>query len=182
VTAHAGRAGEVEIRRARSGDAPQIGAYHHRCWIEGYAGLVDQATLDGLRVEDQVARWTRALREEPDVPVFVAVAGGVPVGHVRVEADTITNVYVHPRHWGGGIGRTLLGVGEDLLRTTGHDVGVLWTIVGNERAIALYTSAGWASDGTTEVHTSSAGVPIEELRMTKHLVGEHPLGRASRLE
>jgi GNAT superfamily N-acetyltransferase len=166
----------MEIRRARPEDALWIGDYHHRCWIEGYAGLVDQATLDSLRVEDQIARWACALREEPDVPVVVALVGGVPVAHVRVEADTITNVYVDPHYWGGGIGRTLLSVGEDLLRTAGHEFGVLWTIVGNERAIALYASAGWAPDGTIEVHDSSAGVPVEEQRMTKCLIGEPPLG------
>ena len=127
-------------------------------------------------MEDRVALWATALCEEPDTPVVVALVGGVPVGHVRVDADTITNVYVDPDHWRRGIGRTLLGVGEDLLKNTGHDHGVLWTIVGNERAIALYTSAGWKPDGTVEEHDSSAGIPVTEQRMTKYLIRGPNLG------
>jgi hypothetical protein len=62
----------------------------------------------------------------------------------------------------------LLQVGEDLLRNAGHRDVELRTIVGNERAIALYRSAGWTVTDRLVQHDQE-GVVYEEHALVKHL-------------
>lgn len=167
----------MDLRPVRVDDAAAIADYQHRCWLEGYVGLVDQDVLDSLDVGVRIDAWRRVLAADADRPMGqtamrVAVdADDRPIASVRVDGDTITNLYVDPQVWAQGIGRRLLGVGEELLVDHGHRRGVLWTLVRNTRAIALYESAGWRLDGTQEVHVSSVGVPVDELRLVKDLVG-----------
>ncbi|OWY61294.1 hypothetical protein B7486_64540, partial [cyanobacterium TDX16] len=73
----------ITARPARPDDAPAMAAFHHRCWIEGYAGLVPNEVLDGLREEDRLASWQRNLASD-DAPTTVLVdADDVPVALVR---------------------------------------------------------------------------------------------------
>ena len=43
----------IEIRRARSGDAPGIGAVHVSAWRSAYAGILPDAYLARLSVARQ---------------------------------------------------------------------------------------------------------------------------------
>ncbi len=158
----------MQLRGARLADAETIARYHHQCWIEAYAGLVPADQLAALTVEHFVARWREVLDERPD-DVTVAVVDDSPVGHAALEGATLTSLYVDPQHWRGGLGRVLLATAEAQLRDRGVETGELWTIVGNERALTLYRSEGWAPDGTIELHHSSAGIEISEMRLLKSL-------------
>ena len=88
-------------------------------------------------------RWRLWLAPGSGFVTMVADDSGTPVGHTTVSGNELVHLYVDPDHWGRGLGRRLLQVGEDLLRKSGRSDVELSTMVGNERAIALYRSAGW---------------------------------------
>jgi ribosomal protein S18 acetylase RimI-like enzyme len=156
------------LRPATPQDAGVIGAYHHRCWTVGYRGLLPDEVLDGLHPADRQAQWQQIL-DAGDRPTTVVTSAGRVVGHVLVDDDTITNVYVDPEVWRRGLGRVLLREGERLLAEAGVRDAYLWTLVGNDRAVALYESEGWALDGVVEEHVGFMGVTLEEMRMRKVL-------------
>lgn len=145
-----------------------MASLHHRCWLQGYPGLVPAEVLEGLRLEDRLASWERLL-EDPDGTSVLVGEDDRPVAFVRVESSTIQSVYVDPDHWGQGLGRRLVQEGERLLRDRGVVEADLWTLVGNDRAVALYESEGWRPDGTTEWHDHPFGFQLHEQRLVKHL-------------
>ena len=53
------------------------------------------------------------------------------------------HLFVDPDHRAQGLGRRLLGVGEEMLRSGGYRDIELNTMVGNTRALELYGMAGW---------------------------------------
>jgi GNAT superfamily N-acetyltransferase len=159
----------MTLRPARVEDGPVIGAYHHECWMQGYRGLLPDEVLDGLRAEDRIGSWTTALGEGTRPLTVVAIVDDRPIGHVYVEDDTIHNVYVDPEWWGRGIGPVLLAEGERLLGEEGVVDAVLWTIVGNDRAVHVYEKAGWQRDGTVEDHPHPLGMVITEQRLVKQI-------------
>lgn len=146
-----------------------MAAFHHRCWLEGYVGIVPDDVLQGLRLEDRQAAWQRLLTEAAH-PTSVLVDGDDrPIALVRVEGNTIVAVYVDPDHWGRGLGHQLVHEGERLLRDAGVVDADLWALVGNDRAVALYESEGWTLDGTTEWQDHPFGFQLHEQRLIKQL-------------
>jgi RimJ/RimL family protein N-acetyltransferase len=158
----------LALRPVRLDDVEAIAAYHHQCWLQGYAGLVPQEVLDALVVEDRIQLWREHLASGAGRTAVVA-ADDRPIAHVGVELDTIESVYVDPAWWGQRIGPVLLAEGERLLQEDGVTDGVLWTVVGNDRAVKVYEAAGWALDGTVEVHDHPLGFNLTEQRMVKRL-------------
>ena len=145
-----------------------MASLHHRCWLQGYRGLVPDEVLADLRLEDRLAAWQVLLEDPSDTAVLVG-ADDRPLALVRVEASTIQAVYVDPDHWGQGLGHRLVQEGERRLREAGVQDADLWTLVGNDRAVALYRSEGWTPDGTTEWHDHPFGFQLHEQHRVKHL-------------
>ena len=52
-------------------------------------------------------------------------------------------LFVHPGYAGRGIGRTLLAAAHDALRAAGCPKAYLFVHERNERALAVYTAAGY---------------------------------------
>lgn len=77
-------------------------------------------------------------------------------------------LFVHPAYAGRGIGRALLGAAHDALRATGCREVFLFVHEQNERALAVYTAAGYRPDGADRV-SDFRGTPIRELRLLKQL-------------
>jgi len=77
-------------------------------------------------------------------------------------------IYVHPEHWGTGVGRTLIESGEDELRTLGHEEAILWVLDDNPRARRFYELAGWSVDGAAR-EIRLFGFDISEVRYAKQL-------------
>jgi hypothetical protein len=72
-------------------------------------------------------------------------------------------LFVHPAHAGRGIGRTLLAAAHDALRAAGCREAFLFTHEQNERALAVYTAAGYRPDGS---------VRVSDFRGTHHVPGD----------
>ena len=107
----------------------------------------DEALLFGLANLDRGAdeRTLAVLEHET---VFVAEVEGSPAGYVALEPSErglrVDQLFVSPDHEAEGVGRQLLEFAEGYAIWRG--AGVLQVVVeaGNERALAFYTSRGFA--------------------------------------
>jgi RimJ/RimL family protein N-acetyltransferase len=150
------------IRPGTPEDAEATARVHVESWAAAY-------TLEGPTLEQRLDLHRRS------PPSFVAEVDGEVVGFVGVgpsrDADAegeLYTIYVHPDHWGSGVGRGLIRAGERRMCELGYGRVVLWVLAGNERAERFYKSAGWIADGqrrTIEFVAQS----IPEVRYTKQL-------------
>lgn len=163
-----------EIRAAAQADAAAIAAIHVRGWKTTYRGILPDALLDALRVEDRLLQWLGSV-EGPGVHTLLACRDAEPVGFVRLcparpIADPppayaeITHLYVDPQAHGGGAGRALIGRAMGIARAEGYRGVLLWVLEENHRARAFYESAGLRADGTSRTDPAFLGNDAAEVR------------------
>jgi len=152
VTATAG----LHVRRAAPEDAAAVAATHVASWRVGYGGLLPDALLASLSVEERTASWTRNLGEGSEGRTFVALAedgavlGFATVGRCRDDASApetgeLWAMYAHPDAWRHGVGSALMGAAKQEMRAMGFQRATLWVLTANERARRFYESHGWHS-------------------------------------
>ncbi|CAN5126242.1 GNAT family N-acetyltransferase [soil metagenome] len=156
------------MRAAGPSDAVTITEYHHRCWREGFAPLLKPGVVAAIDPWGKLDRWRQWLAPGSGLTTWVADLGDQPVGHTTVSGHELVHLFVDPDHWSRGLGRALLEVGENLIRTAGHRQAELHTIVGNEPALALYRSTGWVVTDRL-VHNDLNGVVYDEHVLIKDL-------------
>jgi ribosomal protein S18 acetylase RimI-like enzyme len=150
------------VRTASTADARGIADVHVAGWRWAYRGLIPDAFIDALRVEDRERFWTGALATPGDREVLVAEEDGTLVGFVAIgpteDEDALPGtgevvaLYVLPEVAGSGVGRTLFAAAIDRLVATPYARGSLWVLADNERARRFYEAAGWSWDGTIGTH------------------------------
>jgi len=157
------------IRPATSDDARHVARVQVETWQAAYAHALPVEQLQAMSVDEHERRHGRW------PPTFVAERDGQIVGYVAVgrsadeESDgELYAIYVHPEHWGTGIGRALLRAGEERLRELGHTRAVLWVLEDNPRTRRFYELAGWSSDGTAR-EIELFGFRVPEVRYVKDL-------------
>jgi ribosomal protein S18 acetylase RimI-like enzyme len=150
------------IRPTRAEDAAEVARVHVESWAEAY-------DLQGPTLERRIEMH----RRYPST--FVAEVDGEIVGFVAVgrsrDEDAegeLYAIYVHPQHWGTGVGRDLIAAGEQRLREDGQKRAVLWVLEDNPRARRFYEAAGWTLDGSRRPIAIS-GVEVPEVRYAKEL-------------
>ena len=157
------------IRRGAAADAEGVARVQVETWQAAYAHALPSEQLQALSIEEAVERH----RLWP--PTFVAERGGEIVGFISVgssrDPDTdgeLFAIYVHPEHWGTGVGRTLIETGEEELRTLGHEEAILWVLDDNPRARRFYELAGWSVAGPAR-EIRIFGFDVSEVRYAKRL-------------
>ncbi|HEY3962334.1 MAG TPA: GNAT family N-acetyltransferase [Gaiellaceae bacterium] len=124
-----------------------------RALAELFAAVVEENV--GLGTEPPVDVEARATSYNLD-GVFVAVAGGVPVGSIHVYGGRHGFVEVGMaviREWRGrGIGSALMDAAEQWARANGHHKLSLSVFAHNEAAIALYRKHGFVEEGRRVKH------------------------------
>jgi ribosomal protein S18 acetylase RimI-like enzyme len=163
------------VRPATRADADEIGRVHAATWRATYTGVFPESAFD---VAERRRWWRETLAREPHPSSAVLVAeddgeivGFVTVGAARDEPDSVGElyaIYVDPRRWGTGAGRTLMEQGEESMRASGFAEAVLWVLEGNERAERFYRAAGWTHDGGRKVEEFQ-GAELTEVRYRKPL-------------
>jgi len=136
------------IRPGTPEDAETVARVQVASWQEGYKHLFSDEQLSGISLPDRTRFWRR-------FPPIVAEVDEEVVGFVKVgpahrdEAaeSELYAIYVHPEHWGRGVGRALIEAGEAFLREQGYSSAILWVWDDNPRARRFYEAAGWAADG-----------------------------------
>jgi GNAT superfamily N-acetyltransferase len=150
----------VGVRVAGVADAEALAVVHVRSWQAAYAGLVDEAHLAGLDVDDRARLWRGRLGgDESGAVTYVAtlgtdVVGFASVGPVRDEDlrrqqerwTEVYALYVDPDRWGAGVGTALWGAVQAAWAEASAAMA-LWVLRDNVRAREFYRARGLAPDG-----------------------------------
>lgn len=165
----------TNVRRASPEDAAAIAGIHVRSWQVAYRGLVPDAVLDGLSVQQREAVWRQLLSGggEPtftlvaergcDVAGFCSVAAPSRDDDARDRTCEVAAVYVEPDAWRTGIGRALLNTALHEVRGDGWNEATLWVLAENDAARAFYDSFGFTLDGAAK-RRERTGQPEVRLR------------------
>jgi ribosomal protein S18 acetylase RimI-like enzyme len=159
---------EVEVRRATADDAQAIGAVFDAAVRAGWTYLGELAQKPMFAPED----WDQLAADHgpPNVLLVATDRAGQVAGYAAAHPDDgeMFLLFVHPAHAGRGIGRTLLDAAHDALRASGCQQAYLYTHEQNERALAVYQSAGYRRYGSVR-ESDFGGTTIRELRLVKQL-------------
>lgn len=153
-------------------DALEVARLHVASWRAAYRGIIPDAHLDAMDVEDRARRYDFGSKDPSAPATVLGVEGGAIVGFVTTSASRdpdgagqgeICALYLHPEHLGRGSGAALLSAGTRALDGAGFEEATLWVLTENHRARRFYERHGFVADGTAKVFTL-AGVEIPELR------------------
>ena len=142
----------IAIRRARLEDAAAIARVRIDCWRITYRGLIPDAYLDSMQLDDSVALWHRVLSAGPNTTsVFVAENDGDVIGFAagnmlqepRYDVDAeLSAAYVRSEFQRAGVGRQLVAAVAAGQRAHGARGLIVWVIAGNKSARAFYEQLG----------------------------------------
>ena len=159
---------EVEVRRATADDAQAIGAVFDAAVRSGSTYLGELAQKPMFAPED----WDQLVADHAPPKVLLVATGGAGqvVGYTAAHPDDgeMFLLFVHPACAGRGIGHALLSAAHDALRAGGCRRAFLYAHDQNERALAVYESAGYRRDGSVR-ESGFGGTTIRELRLVKQL-------------
>jgi ribosomal protein S18 acetylase RimI-like enzyme len=156
------------VRRATPDDGRAIAEVKVETWRAAYAGVMSQATLDALDVNEHAPIWAGYAAAD-DSGVFVAEDDGTVVGFASVgscidlaETGELYAIYVRPASWGSGAGLALMDACVAWLADR-WDEAVLWVAEENPRARRFYELYGWRAE-TTRIAEVAPGARIPEVR------------------
>ncbi len=142
----------VIVRVAAAADAPAIARVRVDAWRSTYRGMIPDAYLDGMSVDESEAHWRRILEAAPGrFSVFVAEEGervvGFAAGHMleppKLACDAeLSAIYLAADRRRTGIGRRLAGTVAAAQRGHGATALLTWVIAGNRPARAFYEALG----------------------------------------
>lgn len=143
----------MEIRIAGEIDIPAIAVIHVAGWQAAYGGLVDQAYLDSLSVDQRAADW-RGWMDSGESETLIAEIDGKPAGFVTYgrtktapPGDSkirpqypaeIYALYLLPEIWRQGVGTALIRAAAQNLKAKKMGAFCLWVLDGNHRAKSFY--------------------------------------------
>lgn len=163
----------MNIRRAVRADAVTIAGIHVRGWQWGYRGLMPDAFLDALSIEERERGWLERLGPDDQRHTWLLEVVGETRGFVTCgpAADNtppertgqIFALYQEAQSAGTGVGKALLLHATNDLLARGFSVAVLWVLETNLHARRFYELAGWSPDGACK-EDYHAGHMRRELR------------------
>lgn len=146
---------------------------HGLAWREAYEGIVPGELLAAMTVDasaEDVREWTDRIDEDRG-QFFVAIKEetGHVLGYAYVRwSETkafveegeagLKEIYVHPEHWGEGVGTALL---EESIDCLPEEITALKLEVfaGNERGRAFYEARGFEQVGEDEIEMAGTLYP-----------------------
>ncbi|AMO96642.1 putative acetyltransferase [Collimonas fungivorans] len=144
--------GDVVIRRATVDDASVIAAVRIDSWRATYRGIIPDDYLDGMKVEDSTAIWSRILSATSNAAnVFVAevdgevlgFAAGMTLAEAKLGYDSeLTAIYLEPSVQRAGIGRRLVAHVAATLASAGANNMLVWVLAENRQARQFYEMLG----------------------------------------
>ncbi|HEY0754241.1 MAG TPA: GNAT family N-acetyltransferase [Ktedonobacteraceae bacterium] len=142
------------IRQMRVEDAAGLAHVHVKTWRTTYRGIVPDAYLDAISVEEWRERWLAILRTpEPGRFGYVAedeargeIAGFVRGGITRYPdlpyQGELYAIYILPEYQQQGLGRRLVGALVSDLLASGLSNMLLWVFEKNHSSRRFYASLG----------------------------------------
>lgn len=165
----------VEVRPAVENEGWAIGALRQRAWQSAFRGLVPDAVLQGVSLDEEL--WQQIARgERPDERLWVAFGGGKVVGFcwtgpcrdedVPGPAAEVLALHVEPDLVGFGVGHPLFERAVEDLRGRGFATLVLWAPEGAQRARHFFEVAGWTADAARREDAEwLGGAPVVRYRL-----------------
>ncbi|MCB2106848.1 MAG: N-acetyltransferase [Rhodobacteraceae bacterium] len=159
------------IRAGETDDAPGIARVHVESWQAAYRGIVPQAYLDSLTVQNQALMWARLLDRRRGLTVLVSeaddgrIVGFTAGGEVRhrdprFQAE-ISSLYVMPHIQRQGHGTRLFMALSNRLAAQQLKGLFVWVLAENQPGRAFYEKCGGEPAG--EVTREFAGTPLREI-------------------
>ena len=171
----------MRVTAASSEDLRAVAETHVASWRGAYASLLPADYLAGLSVERREASWRQVLAEARS-ELLVAKEDGEVIGFASIgpsrddnappERGEVWAIYVRPSAWSTGVGRALWLAARERLLSMGFRSVSLWVLVGNERAIDFYLSAGFKVEAGSEKEFELGGAKVREVRMVLERVSE----------
>lgn len=160
------------VRPALVSDAREIAQMHIETWRTAYAGIVPDDYLASLSVDTREQGWLRMIeRGTPNLWVAECsdcIAGLISFGANRETSEATTlgelmAIYVHPRFWSCGIGRSLWLAARAQLQQQGFTSVMLWVLEDNLRARKFYSAEGFIENRERGRSITIAGKVLAEL-------------------
>jgi GNAT superfamily N-acetyltransferase len=168
----------LKIRVAAADDAPAMGLVMVESFLSAHRGQMPDAAF-----QQRVAEWTpevsargwaRAMAKiadgNPDRDVVLVaeddgrllglVSGGAAEGDLSGTTCEIGALYVHPRHWGQGIGTSLLRAAAGHLARLGYAELHIGVLSANSPARAFYEAMGGREIGQGTVDEEGYLLPL----------------------
>ena len=143
---------EAIIRPATPADASAIAQVRIDAWRTTYKGMIQDAYLAAMKVEDSTALWKKILSAGPNsTSVFVAANAGRVVGFAAgnmlaepkygLDAE-LSAAYLVRDAQRAGIGQRLVATVAAAQRAHGATGLIVWVIAANKTARAFYEKLG----------------------------------------
>ena len=139
---------DIVIRPANPADAGAIAEVRVNSWRTTYKGMIPDAYLAAMKVEDSTALWEKILTAAPNTTsVFVAEGAqgvvGFASGHMLAEPKhgldaELSAVYLNREAQRTGIGQRLVATVAAAQRAHGATGMIVWVIAGNKPAREFY--------------------------------------------
>jgi len=158
------------IRKATLADAEGIARAHTASWRSSYRGILPDAVLDRIDVDQRAASWRRTL-ETPSIRTLVAydtthhdIVGLCDAGPTRAPSAYAAEVYrIYLEHHAKrhGLGREMFEQITDWLRARDLRSLIIWVLDNNHHACRFYEAMGGRA--ATRVASTVSGFPVVEL-------------------
>jgi ribosomal protein S18 acetylase RimI-like enzyme len=159
------------IRRATPADAAVVAGIHVRGWQWGYRGILPEAFLSTLSVDEREAMWRKQLdpshrprtwlAEEDDRALGFVGCGPARDTDLPARTGEVYAIYREELVSGAGVGRMLMSHALDDLRADSFESAVLWVLEKNVRSRRFYEIGGWCEDGAVKTTDAPEGARRE---------------------
>lgn len=166
----------IEIREAKIDDCHDLGYVHVESWKVAYKGIVPDAFLERMAVENSKERFINAISHglERNIVVVIEnqIVGFTCIGKCR-DSDVdhtygeIWGIYLLPSCWRQGVGTELLLYDLSVLKNEGFNKVLLWVLEDNINARKFYEKYGFEYDGTKK--ELNFGNVLSEIRYKRDL-------------
>jgi GNAT superfamily N-acetyltransferase len=171
----------MNIRQVVAADARSVAEVHVQTWQVAYRGVVPDAYLEGLSIDERERLWRASIRRgTPEI--WVAEVDGQVVGWTAFgasrdpdaspESGELEAIYVLPRCWATGVGRALWQLTRRRMIERGFLTATLWVLADNARAIRFYSAGGFNANPSSEKTISIGGRHLREIRYETSLAAD----------
>ena len=141
---------EVKVRRALVEDAEPIALVQVESWRKTYAGILPDAYLESLNIEEHAMFWRQSLREgrmflfvaEDSWGIFGFIAGGPIRDPIEGYDAELYAIYLMPARQRRGVGGEMVLTLREALLMESFSSLVVWVLEQNAPAVSFYKRMG----------------------------------------
>ena len=157
------------IREARPADAEGIARAHTASWRTSYRGILPDAVLDRIDVDQRAASWRRVLVDRSKYALVAYdvthhdIVGLCDAGRSRSDPGMgeVYRMYLEHHARRHGLGREMFEQVTDWLRSQELRSLVIWVLDNNHHARRFYEAMGGRAG--RRMASSVSGFPVVEL-------------------